>query len=395
MWTVATAADIGGRDTQQDRVEVFSTEDGGELLAVLADGMGGHEGGSLAAEVIVETAREYWNDHLANPMRPAEMLDGIAKKAHHLANEMGKERGIRPHATYVALHLDHYTAHWAHVGDSRLYVFRDGVLEHRTRDDSLVQTLVDAGELKESEMSEHPDANKVLESVGGSSQPTANLGKGEVSAGDGFLLCSDGLWSALEAEEMGRLVHEEPAPSAVRTLVTRAVERAGKDADNTTAAVIRMDPVAAQEAELRLSAIAALQDLIAVCRDSCLALDEAVNKIEDRKLQNTFREMLAERAVVRDNLIAGLVALGVNPDEGGTVAGATLRLFSKVKTALLKNDQVAVIAALEAAEDRVKNRFLDTLKQRLPVEVQNCIQNELSAVLASHDLVSALKHANQ
>ena len=395
MWTVATATDIGGRDSQQDRVEVFSSEDGNEILAVLADGMGGHTGGGLAADVVVETAREYWKKHVAKPMRPVELLNAICNEAHTLTKEMGDERGQEPHTTYVALHLDHDMANWAHVGDSRFYMFRDGVLEHRTKDDSLVQTLVNAGELAEAEMNDHPDSNVVLESIGGSSQPTANLGHAEVANRDAFLLCSDGLWSLLDTDEIGQMVHDDPAATAVRAMITLAGERAGEKADNIAVALIRMDEVAVQEAELQPSATMALQELIAVCRDSCMALGEAVEHIQDRELQGTFKEMLADRAVVRDNLIAGLRALGVEPDEGGTAAGATIRIFSRFKTAVLKNDQVSVINTLEAAEDRIKNKFLDTLKLRLPLDVQRCIHNELGAVLAAHDLASTLKHANK
>jgi uncharacterized protein (TIGR02284 family) len=395
MWTVATATDIGGRDSQQDRVEVFSSEDGNEILAVLADGMGGHTGGGLAADVVVETAREYWKKHVTKPMPPVELLNAICNEAHTLTKEMGDERDQEPHTTYVALHLDHHTANWAHVGDSRFYLFRDGVLEHRTKDDSLVQTLVTAGDLAEADMSEHPDSNVVLESVGGNSRPTANLGHADVANRDAFLLCSDGLWNSLKSEEIGQLVHDEPAATAIRAMITLAVDRAGAKADNTTAALIRMDEVAVQEAEMQPSAIMALQELIAVCRDSCMALGEAVEHIQDRDLQRTFKEMLADRAVVRDNLIAGLGALGAVPDEGGTAAGATIRIFSRFKTAVLKNDQVSVINTLEAAEDRIKNKFLDTLKLRLPLDAQRCIHNELGAVLAAHDLASTLKYANK
>jgi serine/threonine protein phosphatase PrpC len=118
---------------------VFSSEDGNEILAVLADGMGGHTGGGLAADVVVEIAREYWKKHVAKPMLPVELLNAICNEAHTLTKEMGDERGQEPHTTYVALHLDHHTANWAHVGDSREVGERHarrGIddLEHRSED---------------------------------------------------------------------------------------------------------------------------------------------------------------------------------------------------------------------------------------------------------------------
>ena len=93
VWDTACHSDIGGRDEQQDRVEVFSRDDA--WLLVLADGMGGHEGGALAAQAVIDVARMQFGP--ATDRKPEQLLFEIAERAHERINGIGAERGIKPH----------------------------------------------------------------------------------------------------------------------------------------------------------------------------------------------------------------------------------------------------------------------------------------------------------
>ncbi|MEQ8695241.1 MAG: protein phosphatase 2C domain-containing protein, partial [Bauldia litoralis] len=174
----AYTAHPGGRDEQQDAVAVLERPDGGECLVVLADGMGGHAGGSLASRTVVETAERVWADDGA-PGDPRGLLAHICQSAHEAINQAGEDQNLSPRSTCVLLHLRGGMAHWAHVGDSRLYRFRDGAQLGRTRDHSVVQMLLDMGKISEEEMGTHPDQNRLTQSLGGDTDPEPDFGSDE------------------------------------------------------------------------------------------------------------------------------------------------------------------------------------------------------------------------
>jgi len=214
IWQAAKAEAIGGRKEQQDRVELFESRDGSERLLVLADGMGGHSGGAIAADAVVETARSLWRKHILQPLAPEQLL----------------------------------RANWAHVGDSRLYRFRGSDLVGRTLDHSVVQMLVDMGKVDEEEMATHPDQNRLTQSLGGDSDPEPDLESARVEMGDGFVLCSDGLWERVTTDEMLEALGAEVLNVEAKRLVELAADRGGADGDNVTIALAR---TAADKAEKR------------------------------------------------------------------------------------------------------------------------------------------------
>lgn len=241
IWQMAKADDIGGRDDQQDRVEIFEASDGSQAMLVLADGMGGHAGGELAAQAAVDAVRESWQRHLDDPVELEGFLGAIVAGAHHRINEVGKEHGLKPRSTIVVLHLAGDKARWAHVGDSRLYHFRGDAANARTHDHSVVQMLVDMGKVEEDEMGDHPDQNRLTQSLGGDQEPKADFGGSEIVAGDGFVLCSDGLWENASEEEMARTAKAGSLPEETRELAKLAAERGGKDGDNVAIAIARIE----------------------------------------------------------------------------------------------------------------------------------------------------------
>ncbi|MCG5539353.1 protein phosphatase 2C domain-containing protein [Halorhodospira sp. 9622] len=231
---------VGGRDEQQDAVQVFESSDGKGFLLIVADGMGGHRGGSLASETLTEVAGGLWLACDEAPRDPGAFLDELIQRGHDEINRRGRERGLEPRSTVVVLVVREGNAWWAHVGDSRLYHFRSGSCLHRTRDDSLVQVMLDAGEITPEEAENHPDQNRVLRSIGGDENLKIQYGGTEILPGDGFVLCSDGLWGPLTDEELAALVEEPDVKSAAHSAVAEAVRRGGASADNVSLAVLRL-----------------------------------------------------------------------------------------------------------------------------------------------------------
>jgi PPM family protein phosphatase len=241
IWQAAKAEAVGGRKEQQDRVELFEARDGSERLLVLADGMGGHSGGALAAEAVIETAQALWRRQLLKPQPAEALLRQLIQEAHKRINAEGEKKDLSPRSTAALLHITDHRAHWAHVGDSRLYRFRGTELVGRTLDHSVVQMLVDMGKVEEEEMATHPDQNRLTQSLGGEADPEPDLESAEIAVGDGFVLCSDGLWEQITPEEMLEALNAEALSVEAKRLAKLAAERGGAEGDNVTIAMARAD----------------------------------------------------------------------------------------------------------------------------------------------------------
>ena len=232
---VAVCTDIGGREEQQDRAQVF--ESGSARLLVLADGMGGHEGGALAAQTVVDIAGQQF--HAQEDRAPEGMLRSIARKAHERINESGKRLGISPHSTCVLLYLDDREAVWTHIGDSRLYRFQEGCLICRTIDHSVVELMRLQGRISEEEMKTHPDRSRLYEALGGSKLPDVDSARAKISGRYGFLLASDGLWENTTNAEFEVLIEARDLSGELGDLVWRARIRGGAGCDNISAIAAR------------------------------------------------------------------------------------------------------------------------------------------------------------
>lgn len=234
-YEVASAADIGGREEQQDRVAVL--ERNGSLLLVVADGMGGHDGGALAAQAVVDAAEKQFGGVHAG--QASELLNSIVERAHERINAIGDERGIAPHSTCVLLHLTSAAASWAHVGDSRLYRFSGALLVDRTIDHSMAELMRLQGKIAEEEMKAHPDRNRLYEALGGARPPEIAAGQARLTGGEGFLLASDGLWENVTDAELAAMFKASHLKEYLGRLIHRARKRGGRNCDNISAAVAR------------------------------------------------------------------------------------------------------------------------------------------------------------
>ena len=239
----ASASHVGGRDEQQDCVGVFVDPSGRDGLAVLADGLGGHHGGALASQTVVDTADAVWNEQQRLPADVPAWLDDLVHRAHEAVAEQGRRRDLDPRSTLVALVLQDGDAYWMHVGDSRLYAFRQRKLAARTRDHSLVEAMVQAGEIDPEEAASHPDQNVLLRSIGSRDDETVTTSHDAmaVRCGDGFILCSDGFWEVVSTQEMAALLAARNLQASLRAWVATAAERHGSGGDNLSAVAVRLE----------------------------------------------------------------------------------------------------------------------------------------------------------
>ena len=228
---------LGARQANQDRMGYCFTRE--SLLMIVADGMGGHLRGEVAAQIAMQATGAVFQ-RMARPALddPIEFLDHALRSAHReiLRYQELHRMPEAPRTTVVACVVQRGRAWWAHAGDSRLYWMRGGELLARTRDHSKVENLVALGLLQPHEQEQHPERNKVLNCLGSPFEPTVEIGKGvDLRPGDSLLLCSDGLWSALSEDTLCRAMAAAPAMQAIPDLVRQAVDAAGRHADNVTA----------------------------------------------------------------------------------------------------------------------------------------------------------------
>lgn len=232
----------GGRNYNEDACGHWQSAQ--QLCCVLADGAGGHGGGDVAAQLVV---KQLLHAVAESPLSTALQLKNMVRDVNDVVighRAPGPTQNM--HTTLVCLVIDavDHAAHWAHAGDSRLYWFRDGSVLWRTRDHSLVQSLVDAGLWESDNLKQHPRGNELVSALGinpddldvsVSKEPAA------VKAGDVFLLCTDGFWEYLDdAALVQSLVLADTPHAWLADLTARivAATRAVKSHDNFTAMTV-------------------------------------------------------------------------------------------------------------------------------------------------------------
>jgi serine/threonine protein phosphatase PrpC len=293
----AAAEHIGARKDQQDRHAIFADEAQGEFLLMVADGVGGQVNGGQAAQAVVDSAASYWQRGLHRQMPPTDFLKRLCREAHDAIGKVGGDGRSEPRSTVVVLYWARGQATWAHSGDSRLYHFREGRLLARTRDHSILQILVDRGMVKEEEMGTHPDQGKLVQSLGGAEFKEPVLGSCPVSAQDAFLLCTDGFWEHTTRDEMKEIVRAGPnLQIALQYSTETATRRAGKRADNCTAAVIAGEMPRSGHALVRalLYAGIGLVVLSLVGLGALLVLREKASREESQHAREESQRMRAE-----------------------------------------------------------------------------------------------------
>jgi protein phosphatase len=216
-------------------------------LFMVADGMGGAAAGEIASamavEVVLGELREKWIPHESSDsqefVRAIKRATAAAnQQIHNFAGSHSEYRGMGTTATVAGLLGD--TLYVAQVGDSRAYLVRDGVARQITKDQSLMQKLIEAGELTEEEAAQSERRNIILQALGPEPLIKIDLTHQKVRRGDVLVLCSDGLSGQVGKDEIARVVAEEPdLISACKRLIDRANENGGPD--NITVIAARFD----------------------------------------------------------------------------------------------------------------------------------------------------------
>ena len=236
---------IGDRKEQQDRVAVLTHDRYPDVVfAVLADGMGGHTGGAIAAQCVIDAARQTFENYTPAAGAPEAWLKAVIARAHEAIQAKGEGFDRDPRSTVVMVLADESGFHWAHVGDSRLYRVASGEFAERTEDHSLVEVLLAQGQITEAQVATHPERSRLFSSLGGDEVPTVPYGEALHPHGQDYvLLCSDGLWAYFHKKEITDLTSYRTPDEACQRLIRLARKRAkasGGDGDNISVAVIRV-----------------------------------------------------------------------------------------------------------------------------------------------------------
>jgi PPM family protein phosphatase len=233
-FTIFQDSHIGGRKVNQDRLAYSYSKD--VLLMVIADGMGGHARGELAAEICVNTITNRFQAEARTTIRrPKEFLDTAIQAAHRAIVAFADQHEMLecPRTTVVACIVQNGKAIWAHAGDSRLYVLRNGGLAFGTEDHSRVQQMMNAGLLTREQAEVHPDRNKIYNCLGGVLPPTiTHSEEWPLMIGDSFILSTDGFWGPLNANMIAARLETENILEAIPKMMDEALTRAGAESDN-------------------------------------------------------------------------------------------------------------------------------------------------------------------
>ncbi|MGI4849731.1 MAG: PP2C family protein-serine/threonine phosphatase [Janthinobacterium lividum] len=234
---------IGGRSSNQDRMGYCYTRDA--LLILLADGMGGHAGGEIAADIAMKTLGACFHQgarpRIASPQR---FLEDSFFAAHREILRYCTDQHLdeSPRTTIVACLVQDGVAIWAHCGDSRLYWMREGAVLTRTRDHSNIENLIAQGRVLPSERATHPERNRLHNCLGAPIAPKVEISRpAMLQTGDLLLLCSDGLWATVPEPILARELFAHSIVQAVPALVQKATEIGGKYGDNVTALAMSWD----------------------------------------------------------------------------------------------------------------------------------------------------------
>lgn len=170
---------------------------------VVADGLGGYKGGNLASDLV---ANSFLKSSLNKKSIEYKDIRDSIKETNTILTK-AQEENFELHtskSTLVAMLTDFKSVNWVHVGDSRLYFFRDYNIYHQSKDHSVVQALADAGEITIDEIRFHEDRNKLLRAIGQSNDVKCTINENAVNLrlGDVFLLCTDGFWEYVDENSM-------------------------------------------------------------------------------------------------------------------------------------------------------------------------------------------------
>lgn len=214
----------------------------GDSVFAVADGMGGHVAGEVASATALQPLEEIDARVYPDGAAAIHALEGAIKDANEQvvakAEESPEYEGMG--TTLTALMFEGRRIHFAHVGDSRAYLLRDGQFSQLTRDHTFVQQLVEEGRISEEEAAVHPRRSVITRAIGVPGEIDVDVMTLDLEQGDQLLLCSDGLTGVVEDEEIAAILGDLDAPERTVERLVQAANHAGGP-DNITTVLLRWD----------------------------------------------------------------------------------------------------------------------------------------------------------
>ncbi|NMM77549.1 serine/threonine protein phosphatase [Acidovorax sp. SRB_14] len=276
----------GGREQNEDRMGYCYTREAS--LFVLADGMGGHPEGEVAAQIALQTVSALFQRQAKPVLRDVqEFLSSALLAAHHQILRYASDKGMldSPRTTLVAAVLQGGSATWVHCGDSRLYMVRAGELLTRTRDHSYSELRSVPPGL------ERINRNVLFTCLGSPTKPIYDLaGPVPLEQGDRLMLCSDGLWGTLSDGEIAQQMARLPVSQSVPELVEEALRKAGRGSDNVTVVALEWETPDAFESTQGVSTDSIGGDVFASTIQAG-PLDGLVDDLDDEAIERSIAEI--------------------------------------------------------------------------------------------------------
>ena len=288
----------GGREKNEDRMGYCYTRESG--LFLLADGMGGHPEGEVAAQLALQTISALYQKEARPVVRDVtEFLSVALMAAHHQIIRYASEKGMldTPRTTLVAAIVQGTHATWVHCGDSRLYVVRNGEMLTRTRDHSYLEQQ-SAGVIRMDRI----NRNILFTCLGSPTKPVFDItGPVPLQQGDRILLCSDGLWSSLSDAEITKHLSTKAVPESVPDMVEEALRNGGEHSDNVTVIALEWETPDADESQG--VSTDSISDGVFASTIQAGVLDTLVDDLDDAAIERSIAEIneAIKRSAARKN----------------------------------------------------------------------------------------------
>ena len=292
-FTIYQESRQGGRSNNEDRITYCYSRDA--LLMVVADGMGGHHYGEIAAQIAVQTLADTFQRE-ARPLLPDpfRFLQKGMRNAHHAILDYASRRRLRdtPRTTCVACVVQDSIAYWAHAGDSRLYLMRNGKVQAQTRDHSRIRLLLEEGLITESQVAEHPERNKIYSCLGSPTTPEIEFSrKTPLDHGDIVLLCTDGLWGVTSGDLMAVALKGANLVQAVPMLLNQAEIKGGPHGDNISIVAVRWEDAYVEDASSSISTQTMTQDEVTTRLDEFGRNPAYKSDLSDDEIEKAIAEI--------------------------------------------------------------------------------------------------------
>jgi PPM family protein phosphatase len=238
-----SAQHVGDRREQQDRVAIFTSQTADRcVLGLVADGVGGRSGGALASENVLMASARLFNEFNPRIDSVERFFLTLVMEIHTILGLSAYTSKLDPHSTLAMIVIQPGRADWCHVGDSRLYHFRNGIECFRTSDHTLANKMINTGTLSAEKAYLHPSASHLVETLGGEAAPRASLGGARnVAPGDRFLLCTDGLWNYFHQDELAIMTRHHDLRTNASQMIKMARERAKGGGDNCSLVLLGLE----------------------------------------------------------------------------------------------------------------------------------------------------------